>query len=131
MKLGFEEVAFPRGMKGMDKYKDRHSIYTKGTPIHVRGALLYNDLIIKKGLQDKYQLIGDGDKIRFSYLTLPNPIREHVISAPDELPPELNFDKYIDYETQFQKTFLDPIKAILGVIGWDTEKRSTLEGFFS
>ena len=131
MKLGFEEVAFPRGMKGMDKYKDRHSIYTKGTPIHVRGALLYNELIIKKGLQDKYQLIGDGDKIRFSYLTLPNPIREHVISAPDELPPELNFDKYIDYETQFQKTFLDPIKAILDVIGWDTEKRSTLEGFFS
>jgi len=131
MKLPFEEVAFPRGMNGMDKYRDRNSIYSKGTPIHVKGALLYNHLIQTRGLDKKYQLIGDGDKIRFAYLKLPNPLMEHVISVPDDLPEELDFTKYIDYETQFNKSFLEPIKSILDVIGWDVEKRSTLEDFFS
>jgi len=130
MKLPFEEVAFPRGMNGMDKYRDRHNIYSKGTPIHVKGALLYNHLIQTRGLDKKYQLIGDGDKIRFAYLKLPNPLMEHVISVPDDLPEELDFTKYIDYETQFNKSFLEPIKSILDVIGWDVEKRSTLEDFF-
>ena len=130
MKLPFEDVAFPRGMNGIDKYRDRNTIYTKGTPIHVKGALLYNHLIQKRGLDKKYQLVGDGDKIKFAYLKMPNPLMEHVISVPDDLPDELDFSKYIDYDTQFNKSFLEPIKSILDVIGWDVEKRSTLEGFF-
>lgn len=130
MKLPFEDVAFPRGMNGMNKYRDRNTIYSKGTPIHVKGALLYNSLIQKRGLDTKYQLIGDGDKIRFAYLKLPNPLMEHVISVPDDLPEELEFAKYIDYDTQFNKSFLDPIKGIVEIIGWDVEKRSTLESFF-
>ena len=130
IKLPFEDVAFPRGMNGMNKYRDRNTIYSKGTPIHVKGALLYNNLIHKRGLDTKYQLIGDGDKIRFAYLKLPNPLMEHVISVPDDLPEELEFAKYIDYDTQFNKSFLDPIKAIVEIIGWDVEKRSTLESFF-
>lgn len=130
MKLPFEDVAFPRGMNGMNKYRDRNTIYSKGTPIHVKGALLYNSLIQKRGLDTKYQLISDGDKIRFAYLKLPNPLMEHVISVPDDLPEELEFAKYIDYDTQFNKSFLDPIKGIVEIIGWDVEKRSTLESFF-
>lgn len=129
--LKFADVAFPRGMKGMDKYGDRSSIYLKGTPIHVKGALLYNDLVKRKGLGDKYQLISNGDKIKFAYLKIPNPLNDTVISVLDDLPSELGLDKYIDYETQFVKCFLDPIKNILDVIGWDTEKKSTLESFFS
>jgi DNA polymerase elongation subunit (family B) len=130
MKLPFQDVAFPRGMNGMDKYKDRNTIYSKGTPIHVKGALLYNHLIQKHNLNSKYELIGDGDKIKFCYLKLPNPLMEHVISVPDNLPEELDFSKYIDYDTQFNKSFLEPIKGIVEIIGWDIEKRSTLEAFF-
>jgi DNA polymerase elongation subunit (family B) len=131
MKLPFEEVAFPRGMKNMDKYRDEHTVYAKGTPIHVKGALLFNNLLIKNGLDKKYQMIGDGDKIKFSYLKMPNKVGDHVIAVLDELPEELDLHKYIDYDTQFQKAFLEPIKSILEVIGWQHEKISNLEDFFS
>lgn len=130
MKLPFEEVAFPRGMKGMDKYRDRHSVYMKGTPIHVKGALLYNDLLKKRDLDKKYQMIGDGDKVKFAYLKTPNPIGDHVIAILDELPTELDLHRYVDYETQFQKSFLEPIRSLLEVVGWQVEKINTLEDFF-
>ena len=130
MNMPFEDIAFPRGMKGLDVYKDSKTIYSKGTPIHVRGALLYNNFINKNGLSDDFKLIGNGDKIKFAYLKLPNHFRENVISVPDELPKELGLDKYIDYDIQLQKSFIEPIKSILETIGWEVEKTSTLESFF-
>jgi DNA polymerase elongation subunit (family B) len=131
MNMPFEDIAFPRGMKGLDVYKDNKTIYSKGTPIHVRGALLYNNYINKNGLGDDFKLIGNGDKIKFAYLKLPNHFRENVISVPDELPKELGLDKYIDYDIQLQKSFIEPIKSILETIGWEVEKTSTLESFFN
>lgn len=130
MQLPFEEVAFPRGVKGLEKYSDRHTIYSKGTPIHVKGALLFNHMIKKKGLDKKYQEIGDGDKIKFALLKAPNPLHDTVISVLDELPIEFGLQQYIDYDAQFQKSFLEPIKSIMDTIGWDTEKRATLMSFF-
>ncbi len=130
MQLPFEEVAFPRGVKGLDKYSDKHNIYSKGTPIHVKGALLFNHMIKKKGLEKKYQEIGDGDKIKFALLKMPNPLYDTVISVLDELPPEFGMQQYIDYDAQFKKSFLEPIKSIMDTIGWDTEKRATLMSFF-
>jgi DNA polymerase elongation subunit (family B) len=131
MKMPFESVAFPRGVNGMTKYFDASSIYGFKTPIHVKGALIYNNMIKKKGLENDYQMVTDGDKIKFAYLKMPNPTHDTVISVPDILPPEFNLQKYIDYDLQFEKSFLEPIKNILDVIGWSTEKRSTLEDFFS
>jgi DNA polymerase elongation subunit (family B) len=102
----------------------------KGTPIHVKGALLYNDLLRKRDLDKKYQMIGDGDKVKFAYLKTPNPIGDHVIAILDELPTELDLHRYVDYETQFQKSFLEPIRSLLEVVGWQVEKINTLEDFF-
>jgi hypothetical protein len=130
LKMKFNEVAFPRGMKGMERYRDRNTIYAKGTPIHVRGALLYNNLLQKHKLTDRYQAIGNGDKIKYAYLRMPNPIYENVIAVLDELPAEFGLEKYIDYELQFQKAFLEPIKSIMETIDWNVEKTSTLESFF-
>lgn len=130
MQLPFEEVAFPRGVKGLEKYTDKQNIYSKGTPIHVKGALLYNHMIKKKGLGKKYQEIGDGDKIKFALLKMPNPLHDTVISVLDELPLEFDLQQYVDYDAQFQKSFLEPIKSIMDTIGWDTEKRATLMSFF-
>ena len=131
MKMPFEDVAFPRGMKGLEKYGDNRDIYISGTPIHVKGALIYNHHLRRLNLTSKYQLIGNGDKVKFAYLKMPNTINDTVISVLDELPPEFVLDRYIDREMQFQKAFLDPIKNILDTMGWHTEKISTLEDFFS
>ena len=127
--LSFEDVAFPRGCKGISKYIDASSIYKKGTPIHVRGALMYNHLINNKKI-DRVQPINDGDKVKFCYLKLPNPSRENVIAAPNTLPRQLQLNKYIDYDMQYNKSFVDPMKTILDAIGWDIEKKQTLEDFF-
>jgi DNA polymerase elongation subunit (family B) len=127
--LPFEQVAFPRGVKDLDKYSDRFSIYKKGTPIHVKGSLLFNNLIEKHKLKN-IPPIQNGDKIKFAYLQLPNPIHDTVIAVADVLPTEFNLDKYINREMQFDKSFLEPVKSITEVIGWNIEHKQTLEDFF-
>jgi len=126
-----EEISFPRTASNVTKYKGTHNIYEKGTPMHVRGALLYNHYVKEKGLDKKYAYIQNGEKIKFCYLKDPNPIRENVISFIQDFPKELNLRKYIDYETQFNKAFVEPVKAVLNAIGWEVERRVSLESFFS
>ena len=126
--LGPEQVSFPRGVQKINKFHDNKLIYKKGTPIHVRGALLYNHYVLKHSLSKKYTMINSGDKIKFCYLKTPNPIGENVISFPDYLPPEFNLHKFIDYETQFDKTFMDPLNPILEAVNW--MQPNTLEDFF-
>ena len=121
-----EEISFPRGINGLSEYSNKTTIYSKGTPIHVKGALLYNNYLQEKGLTKKYPLIQEGEKIKFTYLKKPNPFKDSVISFPGRLPPEFNLDPYIDYEMQFEKTFLDPIKVVLDCMNWSTEKTVSL-----
>jgi len=128
--LSFDQIAFPRSVHGVEKYSSTKSIYSKGTPIHVRGVLLYNHLLRKHKLTKKYQFIRESEKIKFAYLKEPNSLHENVISVSTHLPKEFELEKYIDYDLQFDKSFLQPIKNILDVIGWKTEKRGSLESFF-
>jgi len=129
-KLPPEEIAFPRSVSDVVKYKSHADIYTKGTPIHCRGALLFNHYIKQKKLTNKYSLINNGEKIKFIYLKKPNIIQENVISFIQDFPRELDLDKYIDYDLQFEKSFVEPLKAILDAIGWNVEKTVNLELFF-
>jgi DNA polymerase elongation subunit (family B) len=128
--LPFDDIAFPRGANNVDKYYDRSHIYVKGTPIHIKASLLYNNLLKKYGLRN-LQPIMSGDKIKYCYLKLPNKIQDTVISNLDSLPDELNLNQYIDYEKQFDKSFIQPLKSITNVIRWDYEKKLTLEDFFN
>jgi DNA polymerase elongation subunit (family B) len=125
-----EEISFPRSINDVDKHKSSSTLYSKGTPIHARGAILYNHLIKEKKLDKKYAKIQNGEKIKFCYLKLPNPIRENVISYIQEFPKEFGLDKYIDYDLQFSKAFLEPMKVILDAINWRVEKTVNLESFF-
>ena len=126
-----ESISFPRSASDVIKYQSSSDIYIKGTPIHVRGALLFNHYIKQNKLTNKYSLIQNGEKIKFIYLKKPNNIHENIISFIQEFPKELNLDKYIDYDLQFEKAFLEPLKIILDAIGWNVEKTVNLESFFS
>ena len=125
----FEEVAFPRGISSLVPTISKTG-RNVGVPIHVRGSLIYNTLIDEKKLNRKYELIKSGEKIKFCYLKLPNPVRNNVISIINVLPEEFGLEDYIDYRLQFSKTFLDPIRAILDAVGWKTEKQNTLEALW-
>ena len=125
-----EEISFPRGLNGLKEYSDRVTMYKKGTPIHVKGAIIYNHYLKELGLTKQYPLIQDGEKLKFTYLKQPNPFKDMVISYPVRLPKEFGIQEYIDYDTQFEKAFLEPIKVILDCMNWSTEKSSSLEDFF-
>jgi len=125
------DISFPRSLNNLQKYKSSADLYKKGTPIQVRGAILYNDLIRKLKLESKYPLIKEGEKIKFVYLKEPNPISENVIAYFQNLPPEFNLNKYIDFDMQFEKSFLEPLKSVLDSIGWKSEQVGTLESFFA
>ena len=129
-KMPPEDIAFPRTVSDVKKHKSNSTIYAKGTPIHVRGALLFNHYVKEKKLDNKYSLINNGEKIKFVYLKKANPIRENVISFISDFPLEIGIDKYIDYDLQFDKAFLEPVKVILDAIGWNVEKTVNLELFF-
>jgi DNA polymerase elongation subunit (family B) len=131
--LPFEDVAFPRSISDLAKYSvnSKELVVPKGTPIHVRGGLLYNHLLEQNKLTKRYEKIKDGEKIKFCYLKEPNPVRQNVLSIISTLPKQFGMEQYIDYDTQFDKAFLDPLKIILNSVGWAAEKQSTLEGFFS
>ena len=128
--LPIEDISFPRGCNGINKWSHPATIYGKGTPIHVRGALLYNFHNKKNKLTHKYPLIQDGEKIKFVYLKTPNKIGENVISYLNTFPRELGLDKHVDYDVQFEKSFLEPIKVIMDTIGWQPVKIASLEFLF-
>jgi len=125
-----ESIAFPRTASDVRKYHSHSDIYVKGTPIHIRGALLFNHYVKENKLTNKYSLISNGEKIKFLYLKKPNIIQENIISFIQDFPRELNLDKYIDYDLQFEKSFVEPLKSILDAIGWSVEKTVNLESFF-
>jgi DNA polymerase elongation subunit (family B) len=127
--LPVADVAFPRSVSSLKEYSGT-PIYKKGTPIQVRGALLFNHYIKMKGITRKYEPITNGNKIKFVYLRTPNPINENVISFNSVLPKEFDLHDYVDYDLQFEKVFLDALQIVIEPLGWHAEEKASLESFF-
>ena len=130
-----EEISYPRSVNGLKKFSDSASIYRKGTPMHIKGALIYNHMINERRLTHKYPAIQEGDKIKFIQLKQPNPLGANVISFITKVPKEIDIHKYIDYDTQYEKAFVEPLTFITDSIGWKIDRsygaQTTLEAFFS
>jgi DNA polymerase elongation subunit (family B) len=134
MALPPEEIAFPRSVNGIKKWSSGSNIFQSGTPMHVKGAILYNHFSNQKRLTNKYPLINEGDKIKFLNMRTPNPMQSNVISFITKLPKELDIHKYLDYDKQFEKAFVEPLTFIMNQIGWTIDRsygtQTTLEDFF-
>ena len=130
-KLSPEDISFPKTANNIKKFKDKDKLYKKGTPLQVRASLLYNKLLTDKEVGNKYQAINSGDKVRYIYLKMPNPIKENVIAFPDVLPKEFDLHGYIDYNLMFEKGFLDPLDPIFKALGYSTEETVDIESFMS
>ena len=128
--LPVEKMSSPRGCNNLEQYSDPNHIYSKGTPIHVRGALLYNHQLKKLNIDKRYENIRSGNKILFTYLKLPNKMNENVISYSNVLPKEFDLQNYIDYDKQFDKSFIEPLNAVISKIGWNVEPVASLDSFF-
>jgi DNA polymerase elongation subunit (family B) len=129
--LPVEDIAFPRSVNGLGEYEDKVNIFKKGTPIHVKGALVYNHSLRELNLTKRYQLIQEGEKIKFIYLKQPNMFNNNTLAFLSGLPKQLDAEQYIDYDLQFEKSFLEPLDIILSTINWQTEKIDTLDCFFA
>ncbi len=125
-----EDIALPKGANNLVEYSDKNTIYGFKCPLHVRGSLLYNHYIKEYGLADIYEEIKEGEKVKYVYLKLPNPIRENVIAFPSVLPKELGLHDYVDYTKMFEKAYLDPLDAIFTAIGWNKEDHNSLDDYF-
>jgi DNA polymerase elongation subunit (family B) len=129
--LPFEDIASPTSVNNLEEYRDRNTLYKKGTPMHVRAALVYNHILQEKGLTNRFETIKSGEKIKYSFLKLPNPSGSDVIACITSLPKEFNLVEYVDHRRQFEKVFIKPLEAILDTIGWRTEEQLSLEDFLS
>tara|TARA_B110000858_G_scaffold184478_1_gene225735 strand:- start:161 stop:1507 length:1347 start_codon:yes stop_codon:yes gene_type:complete len=134
MKLPAEEIAFPRSVNGLKKWSSSSGIFSKGVPMHCKGSLLYNHYTKQSKLTNKYPLIQEGDKIKFLNLRQPNRMSSNVISFITKLPKELNIHSMIDYDLQYEKSFVEPLTFIMNQIGWNIDRsygtQTTLEDFF-
>jgi hypothetical protein len=134
MNLKPELIAYPRSVNGLTKWTESHNLFKKGAPIHCKGAILYNHLLQDKKLQGKYPYIQEGDKIKFLHMKTPNVYQSTSISFMTKLPNELNLHNFIDYDMQFEKSFVEPLKFITNIIQWNIDSsygtQGTLEGFF-
>ena len=122
MKLSPEEIAFPRSVNGIDKWSDSSGIFKKGAPMHIKGVILYNHFLRKQKLTRKYPLIQEGEKIKFLNMRTPNQMQSGVISFMTKLPKEFDVHKYLDYDMQFEKAFVEPLTFICNQIGWKIDQ---------
>ena len=128
MNMAPEEIAYPRSVNGLGKWTDSSNLFAKGAPIHVKGAILYNHLIKRHKLGNKYPNIMEGDKIKFLHLKTPNVYQSTAITFPTKLPKELDFYSIIDYDVQYEKSFVEPLKFITDKILWNIDKSYGAQG---
>ena len=90
---------------------ENNFIFKKGIRISTQCAIIFNEYILKNKLNLKK--INSNEKIKYIYLKDNNPFNSNVISFKTEKDIEaLDLSKYIDYDLQFEKSFIKPLEQI-------------------
>lgn len=120
MNASVEMIAFPKGIKNLDKYTEAwNSGKRESIPIHCRAAILYNNWVrSSKKLTALYDVIHTDSKMKFIYVKPNADYVENVIGFADVCPKEFNLEKQIDRDLQFEKTFIKPLVAMFDVFNW-------------
>jgi hypothetical protein len=132
MSLPPEDIAYPRSCNGVKKFRGTDRLFMKGAPIHVKGAILYNHLVAKNKLGNKYPYIQEGDKVKFLHMQEPNIYQASAFSFITTIPKELDIMGKIDYNQQYEKSFLEPLRVITDKLQWilKNDETGSLEEFF-
>ena len=129
-KLPAHIIATNSSANGLAKYSNKKTVYEKGAPGHVRGALLYNNYLDKLGLTsvDKIQ---EGEKVKVLALKEPNMLKYKTVSFPQFLDESLDLNKYVDHKVMFEKTFIKPLTPLLDLLGWKAVPTANLNAMFA
>ena len=144
-KISIENIALPTGVKRLSKFVERRRVgklnnkkgvftpMVKGTPVHVKAAWLYNDLLKYYKLEN-YEKIKNSEKIKWVYLkNNPLQIKQLAFKGYDDPKQILDFiEQHIDYEKLFERALQKKIKMFYEALKWDmpVDKINTLERFF-
>jgi hypothetical protein len=131
MTLPPEEIAYPRSCNGLKKFRGTDRLFALGAPKHVKGAILYNHLVDENKLGNKYVSIQEGDKVKFVNLK-DNIYQASAFSFMTKIPPELEILSMVDYTSQYEDSFLAPLRVITDKMNWilKNDEVGTLEDFF-
>jgi len=134
--LDILEVMFPTGVKNIKKWQVRGPIFSPrklGTPVHVKSAMNYNDLLKKYNIKAVRGVI-NGEKIRWTYLK-PNSLgmTQCALKGYDDPEPIVNIIKEnIDYNKIFKSAFSNKLNDFYGAMKWGTiPENNNLGKFFS
>ena len=119
-KQDIEDIAFPRGVKTIDKYLGSRGNILSGCTIQARASINYNNLLNRFEINGKYNEIHQGDKIKFIYMKESNTVLngQNIIGFSEVLPEEFGLHKFIDMDIQFEKSFMSPIKKLFDAVGF-------------
>jgi DNA polymerase elongation subunit (family B) len=131
MTLPPEEIAYPRSCNGLKKFRGTDRLFALGAPKHVKGAILYNHLVDENKLGNKYVTIQEGDKVKFVNLK-DNIYQASAFSFMTKIPKELDILPMVDYTSQYEDSFLAPLRVITDKMNWilKNDEVGTLEDFF-
>ena len=104
-----------------------YNIKDSSIPIGSRSVLVYNKFVEDNNLTNKYPLIPPGEKSKRLYLKTPNKFNSDTIAFTN---PSFikEFKDYIDYDKNFEKTFISPLSIMTTPLKYDiTLKTDTLE----
>jgi len=134
-----EQISSPRRVNNYTKYAESLDYYEtngvfikKGTPQHVKSSIYYNHVVNIKKIKGQ-SFIENGNDIKYIYVNPDNIVRSPTIAFSGKYPEEFKSIFNIDYNAQWNKTFLNTMNDFFDIMGWGkvTLEKNNLDDFIT